>query len=73
MKKLVFIIGGIDIVLLAVCMFLYLGKDRTAPVISFGENAVSYEEGMDESLLLQGVVRNLRIVRNRRLGRIRCW
>ena len=56
MKKLVFIIGGIDIVLLAVCMFLYLGKDRTAPVISFGENAVSYEEGMDESLLLQGVV-----------------
>ena len=56
MKKLVFIIAGIDIVLLAVCMFLYLGKDRTAPVISFGENAVSYEEGMDESLLLQGVV-----------------
>ena len=56
MKKLVFIIGGIDIVLLTVCMFLYLGKDRTAPVISFGENAVSYEEGMDERLLLQGVV-----------------
>ena len=56
MKKLVFIIAGIDIVLLAVCMFLYLGKDRTAPVISFGENAVSYEEGMDERLLLQGVV-----------------
>ena len=54
MKKLVFIIAGIDIVLLAVCMFLYLGKDRTAPVISFGENAVSYEEGMDERLLLQG-------------------
>ena len=25
-------------------------------MISFGENAVSYEEGMDESLLLQGVV-----------------
>lgn len=54
-KKLVFIIGGIDIVLLAVCLFLYLGKDRTAPVISFGENLASYEEGMDEELLLQGV------------------
>ena len=54
-KKLVFIIGGIDIVLLAVCLFLYLGKDRTAPVSSFGENLASYEEGMDEELLLQGV------------------
>ncbi|ODR35242.1 hypothetical protein [Eisenbergiella tayi] len=54
-KKLVFIIGGIDIVLLAVCLFLYLGKDRTAPVISFGENLASYEEGMDEELLLEGV------------------
>nr|WP_308623732.1 hypothetical protein [uncultured Eisenbergiella sp.] len=54
-KRIEFIIGGIDIVLLAVCLFLYLGKDRTAPVISFGENPVSYEEGMDEELLLQGV------------------
>ena len=54
-KRVVFIIGGIDIVLLAVCLFLYLGKDRTPPVISFGENPVSYEEGMDEELLLQGV------------------
>ncbi len=55
-KKIVFIIGGIDIVLLAVCLFLYLGKDRTAPVISFGENPASYEEGMDETLLLEGVM-----------------
>nr|WP_308626183.1 hypothetical protein [uncultured Eisenbergiella sp.] len=54
-KRVVFIIGGIDIVLLAVCLFLYLGKDRTAPVISFGENLAGYEEGMDEALLLQGV------------------
>lgn len=54
-KKIVFIIGGIDIVLLAVCLFLYLGKDRTAPVISFGKNLAGYEEGMDEELLLQGV------------------
>jgi len=54
-KRIVFIIGGIDIVLLAVCLFLYLGKDRTPPVISFGENLAGYEEGMDEALLLQGV------------------
>ncbi len=28
-KKLVFIIGGIDILLLGISLFLYLGKDRT--------------------------------------------
>lgn len=55
MKKVVLLIGGIDIILLGVCLFLFLGKDRTAPVITFGENPVSYEEGMDEELLLQGV------------------
>ena len=54
-KKLVFIIGGIDILLLGISLFLYLGKDRTAPVITFAENLVSYEEGMDEALLLEGV------------------
>lgn len=54
-KKIVFIIGGIDIVLLGISLFLYLGKDRTAPVITFAENPVSYEEGMDEALLLEGV------------------
>jgi len=54
-KKIVFIIGGIDIVLLGISLFLYLGKDRTAPVITFAENLVSYEEGMDEALLLEGV------------------
>ena len=55
MKKVVFLIGGIDIVLLGVCLFLFFGKDRIAPVITFGENPMSYEEGIDEELLLQGV------------------
>ena len=54
-KKIVFIIGGIDIILLGISLFLYMGKDRTAPVITFAENPVSYEEGMDEALLLEGV------------------
>ena len=54
-KKIVLIIGVIDIVLLGISLFLYLGKDRTAPVITFAENPVSYEEGMDEALLLEGV------------------
>lgn len=54
-KKIVAVIGAIDVVLLVVCLVLYLGKDRTPPVISFGDSMNAYEEGMDESLLLQEV------------------
>ena len=55
-KKIVAVIGAIDVVLLVVCLVLYLGKDRRGPEIFFDEeNQVVYEEGMDESLLLQGV------------------
>lgn len=44
-----------DLILLVVCAFLYLRLDRTAPVISFGENDTVYTEGMDTDLLLSGV------------------
>ena len=44
-----------DLVLLVVCAFLYLRQDRTAPVISFGENDIVYTEDMDLSLLLNGI------------------
>ena len=54
-KKLAIGIGIVDAVLLVVCLFLYLGKDRTPPVISFGDSTAVYEDGMDESLLLQEV------------------
>lgn len=54
-KKLAIGIGIVDAVLLVVCLFLYLGKDRTPPVISFGDSMTVYEDGMDESLLLQEV------------------
>lgn len=55
-KKIVAVIGAVDVVLLVICLVLYLGKDRRGPEIFFDEeNQVVYEEGMDESLLLQGV------------------
>ena len=51
-KKLAIGIGIVYAVLLTACLFLYLGKDRTPPVISFGDSTAVYEDGMDESLLL---------------------
>lgn len=44
-----------DVILLIICIFLYLRMDRTAPIIHFGENNITYTEGMDTVLLLEGV------------------
>ena len=55
-KKLVAVVGAIDVVLLVVCLVLYLGKDRKGPEIFFDEERqIEYTEGMDEALLLEGV------------------
>ena len=55
-KKIVAVVGAIDVVLLVVCLVLYLGKDRKGPEIFFNEeNQIEYAEGMDEALLLEGV------------------
>lgn len=45
----------IDIVLIAICIFLFARQDRTIPVISFSEEPVVYSESMDEDQLLEGV------------------
>lgn len=45
----------VDAVLLAASAVLYMRQDRTAPVISFIDNEVEYEEDMDLFLLLEGV------------------
>ncbi|MDO4332593.1 MAG: hypothetical protein Q4C58_07865 [Eubacteriales bacterium] len=45
----------IDIVLIAVCIFLLARQDRTVPVISFSEEPVIYSESMNEDQLLEGV------------------
>ena len=55
-KKIVAVVGAIDVVLLVVCLVLYLGKDRKGPEILFDEEKqIEYAEGMDEELLLEGV------------------
>ncbi|WP_455617990.1 hypothetical protein [Eisenbergiella sp.] len=55
-KKIVAVVGAIDVVLLVVCLVLYLGKDRKGPEIFFDEEKqIEYVEGMDEELLLEGV------------------
>ena len=48
-------ICALDVALMVVAAVLYLGQDRTAPVISYGPDSLTYEEGMEESLLLTGV------------------
>ena len=55
-KKIVAVVGAIDVVLLVVCLVLYIGKDRKGPEIFFDEEKqIEYAEGMDEALLLEGV------------------
>ena len=55
-KKIVAVVGAIDVVLLVVCLVLYLGKDRKGPEIFFDEEKqIEYAEGMEEELLLEGV------------------
>lgn len=44
-----------DAVLIGISAFFYQGEDRNAPVISFEEAELTYQEGMDETALLEGV------------------
>ncbi len=48
-------ICALDVALMVIAAVLYLGQDRTAPVISYGPDSLTYEEGMEEGLLLAGV------------------
>ena len=51
-KKIVAVVGAIDVVLLVVCLVLYMGKDRKGPEILFDEEKqIEYAEGMDEAPL----------------------
>ena len=44
-----------DVAMMILAVVLYLGQDRMAPVIAYAAEAPVYEEGMDQSLLLEGV------------------
>ena len=54
-KTLGFIVGGLNLILLTVCVVFFLGKDETAPVISIGDCNYVYEEDLPLELLYQGV------------------
>lgn len=54
-KKIVIILCVLDVILLGLSIFLYVGEDRTPPVIAFSGDAPVYREGMDEAELLEGV------------------
>lgn len=45
----------VDVILIGISAFFYQEEDRNAPVISFAETQLVYEEGMDETFLLEGV------------------
>ncbi len=45
----------LNIILIAGCVVLFLGRDRKAPAISFSENDLIYYNGIDNEKLLQGV------------------
>lgn len=46
---------ALDAVLIGIGAFLYMGQDRTAPVISVPETVLVYEETMMQEELLEGV------------------
>ena len=54
-KSLGIIVAILNIILLAVCVVLFLGKDNNAPVITLGECNYVYEEDLPETILLQGI------------------
>ena len=49
------ILGGLNILLIAVCIIFYLGIDKTAPEISLGEVYYVYETDLPESFLMEAV------------------
>ncbi len=48
-------LAGANVILVLLCAFLYLGKDRQEPEITFQAVDAVYQEGMDTEALLTGV------------------
>lgn len=45
----------LNILLIAICVVLYMGEDRTAPELTLKAVDYLYEEGISEQVLLEGV------------------
>ena len=54
-RTLGIILGGLNILLIAVCTVFYLGLDKTAPEIILGEVNYIYEEDLPDRFLLEAV------------------
>ena len=54
-RTLGFIIAGLNLILMGVCVVFFLGKDRTAPVITIEPVSYVYEEDLPENILYQGI------------------
>lgn len=51
-KTLGIILGILNMALLILCLFFYLGKDRNPPRIQIREGELQYRQGMEEEVLL---------------------
>lgn len=49
------IIGTFIVIVLGICMYEIIIADKTGPVISYSDEDITYTEGQDDSVLLEGV------------------
>ena len=54
-RTLGIILGGLNILLMAVCIVFYLGLDKTAPEITLGTVDYIYEEDLPDRFLMEAV------------------
>ena len=55
MRKIVAVLCTLDVILMAFGIVVYLGEDRTPPVIYMEETVPEYQKGMSDEELLAGV------------------
>lgn len=55
MKKIMIILAALDVILLGMSIAVFVGEDRTPPVIRMEETEMRYREGMSEEELLSGI------------------
>lgn len=54
-RTLGFIIGAVNIILAILCGVFFMGKDKTAPIITIEPVQYVYEEDLPEDILYQGI------------------
>ena len=55
MKKITIILAALDVILLGMSIAVFVGEDRTPPVIRMEETEMRYREGMSEEELLSEI------------------